>query len=51
MNTILRREGVWFVVADPMIGPERLRRTDLERRYGFTGFALALDRSVPAEPR
>lgn len=41
---ILGREGEHYLVGDPMIGPERLTRADLERRYGFTGFALEVGR-------
>lgn len=37
---ILERDGEWFRVGDPMIGPERLTQKMLETRYGFTGFAL-----------
>lgn len=39
---ILGREGGRYFVGDPMIGPERLSREELERRYGFTGFALEI---------
>lgn len=42
---ILGREGERYLVGDPMIGPERLTREDLERRYGFTGFALEVGRA------
>ena len=44
----LGREGERYLVGDPMIGPERLTRAELERRYRFTGFALQLGR--PADP-
>ena len=40
----LGREGERFLVGDPMIGPEKLTREELERRYRFTGFALELSR-------
>lgn len=39
---ILGREGDRYFVGDPMIGPERLSREELEKRYGFTGFALEI---------
>lgn len=38
------REGERYAVGDPMIGPELLTRAELERRYGFTGFALEAGR-------
>lgn len=41
---ILGRDGDNYLVGDPMIGPERLSREALERRYGFTGFALEVGR-------
>jgi predicted double-glycine peptidase len=40
----LGRDGDHFLVGDPLIGPERLAREELERRYRFTGFALELSR-------
>jgi hypothetical protein len=43
---ILGREGDRYLVGDPMIGPESLTRADLERRYGFTGFALEIGRGA-----
>lgn len=39
---ILGREGDRYLVGDPMIGLERLSREELEKRYGFTGFALEI---------
>jgi hypothetical protein len=38
------RMGEVFEVGDPMVGPKKLTRTQLERRYGFTGFALEVTR-------
>ncbi len=40
----LGREGDRYHVGDPMVGPEKLTREELERRYRFTGFALELSR-------
>lgn len=37
---LLGRDGDAFLIGDPMVGPERLNREQLEIRYGFTGFAL-----------
>lgn len=39
---LLGREGDAFLIGDPMIGPERMTRAQLESRYGFTGFALEI---------
>lgn len=36
------RSGDLFEVGDPMIGPEKLTREQLERRYRFTGFAMEI---------
>lgn len=41
---ILGFDGERYRIGDPMIGPERLAREELERRYGFTGFVLELRR-------
>lgn len=38
------RSGELFEVGDPMIGPEKLTRVQLEQRYGFTGFAIEVER-------
>lgn len=47
---LIAREGDWFSVGDPMIGPEKVTREMLLGRYGFTGFALEISRreAVPA---
>lgn len=37
---VLSRNDDVFDVGDPMIGPEKRTRAELERRYGFTGFAI-----------
>jgi ABC-type bacteriocin/lantibiotic exporter with double-glycine peptidase domain len=47
----LGREEGRFLVGDPMIGPERLTREELERRYRFTGFALELSRPADGASR
>lgn len=41
---LISRAGDLFEVGDPMIGPEKLTRAQMERRYGFTGFALEVSR-------
>ncbi|MDF3059839.1 MAG: Peptidase family [Rariglobus sp.] len=41
---LISRTGDVFDVGDPMNGPEKLTRSQLERRYGFTGFALEVSR-------
>ncbi len=43
------RTGDVFNVGDPMVGPEKLTRDALERRYGFTGFALEVPRMEPTK--
>ncbi|MBC8010504.1 MAG: hypothetical protein H7067_10455 [Burkholderiales bacterium] len=39
---LLARDGDAYLIGDPMNGPERLTRAQLDTRYGFTGFALEI---------
>lgn len=41
---VTARNGDVFDVGDPMAGPEKLTRAQLERRYEFTGFVLTVSR-------
>lgn len=45
---LISRTGDVFEVGDPMVGPEKLTRAQLERRYRFTGFVLEVARAPTA---
>ncbi|CAM2884412.1 cysteine peptidase family C39 domain-containing protein [Rariglobus hedericola] len=44
---VIKRQGDVFDVGDPMIGPEKLTKAQLLRRYGFTGFVLEISGVEP----
>lgn len=44
-----RTDGI-FDVGDPMVGPEKLTRAQLDRRYVFTGFVLEVANQTVSAP-
>lgn len=39
---VLEREGNFILIGDPLVGPEKLTREELEERYTFTGFTMSV---------